>query len=117
MPKGWKCNPVALINKKIKDSRVVSTQFEFIPQRKTCVMMITPHLHVSTDSLHHLHDRYSVYPSQWTTQDERKEQAATKEFQSCVKGSKMQLKGKCIFRVNILGMQADKKLDLLSKQL
>lgn len=55
--------------------------------------MITPHLHVSTDSLHPLHDHYSVYPSQQTTQDEKKELAAMKEFQSCVKRSKMYLKG------------------------
>ena len=73
---------------KNKDSQAVSTQFEFIPRRKTCVM-ITPHLHVSTDSLHPLHDHYSVYPSQQTTQDEKKELAAMKEFQSCVKRSKM----------------------------
>jgi len=43
--------------------------------------MITPHLHVSADSLHPLHDHYPVYPSQWMPQDETIEWAAIKEFQ------------------------------------
>lgn len=87
--------------------------------------MITLHLHVSTDSLYPLHDHYPVYPSRWTTQDERKEQAAMKEFQSCVMLTEVLLREKrsnyCkrtvqlrVKILKILDLQADKKLDSLT---
>ena len=49
-----------------------------IPQRKTCGKTKLD-LHVSADSSDPQHVHYPVCPGQWTTQDERKEQATIKE--------------------------------------